>query len=206
MKPDASRARGAALAAACVALWLAGCASPPSGTGSYVALLRDPQGNVGKVVVKGSKGEQVLSQPQQAARLDGATPSYEVTGRQIAEDFGRALAVRPALPETFLLYFERGGTELTAESKALLPKIIERAKGRTAVDVSVIGHSDTQGAAQANEQLALRRAQAIADQLKGIGMNGMTLAVESHGERNLLVSTPDETPEPKNRRVEIVLR
>ena len=32
------------------------------------------------------------------------------------------------------------------------------------------------------------------------------LAIESHGERNLLVPTPDDTAEPGNRRVEITLR
>jgi len=32
------------------------------------------------------------------------------------------------------------------------------------------------------------------------------VVVESHGKRNLLVPTPDETPEPRNRRVEITIR
>jgi adhesin transport system outer membrane protein len=70
----------------------------------------------------------------------------------------------------------------------------------------VVGHSDTQGAAQANEALALQRAGAIAEQLRQLGLQGTTIVVESHGERNLLVATPDDTPEPRNRRVEITLR
>jgi peptidoglycan-associated lipoprotein len=32
------------------------------------------------------------------------------------------------------------------------------------------------------------------------------ITVVSHGERNLLIATPDNTPEPKNRRVEITVR
>jgi outer membrane protein OmpA-like peptidoglycan-associated protein len=72
--------------------------------------------------------------------------------------------------------------------------------------MSVIGHSDTQGAAEANENLALQRATAIAQQLRDLGLANTVLSVESHGERNLLVATPDETAEPRNRRVEITLR
>ena len=38
------------------------------------------------------------------------------------------------------------------------------------------------------------------------GASGEILQVTSHGEKNLLVSTPDETEEPRNRRVEVTVR
>jgi adhesin transport system outer membrane protein len=104
------------------------------------------------------------------------------------------------------LYFEQGGALLTAESQLLLTRIVERALTRLSVDMSVIGHSDTQGTANANEALALKRATAIAEQLRGLGLKDAVMAIESHGERNLLVPTPDDTAEPRNRRVEITLR
>jgi adhesin transport system outer membrane protein len=116
------------------------------------------------------------------------------------------MKARPELPEQFLLYFELGGAQLTAESKTLMTRIVERASARQSVDMSVIGHSDTQGVATANEALALKRATAIAEQLRELGLKDAVMAVESHGERNLLVPTPDETAEPRNRRVEITLR
>lgn len=183
---------------------LAGCAS--SSTGSYVVLLRDPDGKLGSVSVKNLQGEQVLSEAFKATSLDGNKEPYFVMQDQLQRDFGAALAARPALPEQFLLYFETGGAELTAESKALLPQILERARARTALDMSVVGHTDTVGKADANELLALKRANAIAELLRQRGLQNATLTVESHGERNLLVATPDETPEPRNRRVEITLR
>jgi outer membrane protein OmpA-like peptidoglycan-associated protein len=34
----------------------------------------------------------------------------------------------------------------------------------------------------------------------------LTIEVTSHGERNPLVQTPDNTAEPKNRRVEVTVR
>jgi outer membrane protein OmpA-like peptidoglycan-associated protein len=184
-----------------LSMLLAGCAGP----GSYVVLLPSPDGSVGSVVVKGSQGEQVLTQARQGTALNGATPPFAVSQEQLTRDFGAAMAARPALPEQFLLYFERGA-ELTADSKALLARVLARAQARTAVDISVIGHSDTLGQAESNAALALVRANTIAAQLKEMGLQNAVMTVESHGERNLLISTADEVAEPRNRRVEVTLR
>jgi outer membrane protein OmpA-like peptidoglycan-associated protein len=188
-----------------------GCPSPPppaapKGPGSYVVLLPSPDGSVGQVVVEGPRGAQVLKEAQTGTALDGGVAPFAVSAEQLQRDFGAALAARPPMPEQFLLYFLAGGSELTPESQALLPRVLERARARVAVDMSVIGHSDTQGKAEANEALALKRAGAIAQQLRQLGLQDAVLSVESHGERNLLVPTPDETAEPRNRRVEITLR
>lgn len=196
------------LATVAVAL-LGACAAPPPPPPppqSYVTLLPGPDGHLGKVVVQGQRGEQTLTTARQGAWLDGNKPPFDVSEEQLQRDFGAAMAARPALPEQFLLYFETGGSELTVESKALLTRIVERALARQSLDMSVIGHSDTQGAANANEGLALKRATAIAERLRALGLGDAVMAIESHGERNLLVPTPDETPEPRNRRVEITLR
>jgi outer membrane protein OmpA-like peptidoglycan-associated protein len=189
------------LLAASVTL-LSACAGPRN----YAVLLPSPDGSVGKVVVQGQRGEQLLNKARQGALLDGSAPPFEVSSEQLQRDFGAAMAARPPLPEQFMLYFESGGAALTAESTALLSSIIERAKARKSVDMSVIGHTDTLGKADANEALALTRASAMAEQLQQLGLPKLVLTVESHGERNLLVPTPDETPEPRNRRVEITLR
>lgn len=189
------------------ALLLGACASPPPPKPvSYVVLLESPDGTTGQVVVKSGQGEQVIGKAGMGAPVDGSKPAAPVSQEQIKQDFGAAMAARPILPERFLLYFESGGAKLTAESAALFPKIIESAAKRPGVDVSIIGHTDTVGKADANEKLALQRAQAIAEQIQKAGLKVDALSVESHGERNPLVKTPDETPEPKNRRVEISIR
>ena len=185
------------------ALALAGCASKPK---SYVVLLESPDGTTGQVVVKGSKGEQVVAKARQGVPLDGTAPPAPVDEEKFKKDFSEAIAARPAMPDHFLLYFESGGTRLTAESSAMLPKIFEAASKRPAVDMSVIGHTDTVGKAELNESLALKRANEVAAMLKDRGLKVHALTVESHGERNLLIKTPDETQEPRNRRVEISIR
>ena len=105
-----------------------------------------------------------------------------------------------------MLYFKSGGADLTAESAALLPKVLKAVSLRPAVDVSVIGHTDTVGDKEYNRGLSLERAQFVANLLRKQGLKVHALTVESHGERNPLVKTPDNTAEPRNRRVEISIR
>jgi outer membrane protein OmpA-like peptidoglycan-associated protein len=191
---------------------LAGCAlcppPPPKAPPpvDYVVLLPNADGTVGKVFVKGQQGEQSLVNAGWGAALNGAVAAAAVPQDQLLKDFGEALGARPMAPENFYLYFESGGAKLTADSLALIPTILAKVAARESADVSVVGHSDTVGKADANAKLAYQRAATIARLLRERGMLAASFSVESHGESNLLVATPDETPEPRNRRVEISIR
>jgi outer membrane protein OmpA-like peptidoglycan-associated protein len=200
-----------------ILLVVTGCATQKS----YVVLMDNADGTVGKLAVSGTKGEAsgaksdvLLSKPRTGVDLDGkATTPYAVDENRIKKDFGEAIAAQPPLPVSFMLYFKAGATELTAESEALKPAILAAVRTHPAPDVSVIGHTDTVGDSDANERLGLERAQIVADIIKAeikkaesIKKDDIHVTVVSHGERNLLVATQDNTPEPKNRRVEITVR
>lgn len=77
---------------------------------------------------------------------------------------------------------------------------------RPAVDVSVIGHTDTVHTTTYNDYLALNRANKVSELLQENGLKANSLSIESHGKRNLLILTPDDVREPRNRRVEVSLR
>ncbi|MFC7419316.1 OmpA family protein [Iodobacter arcticus] len=181
-------------------LLLQGCAS-----NSYIVLLENPDGRTGEVVIKGDKGEQAIKTAGHGALLDGSEAPAAIDQEKIKEDFGDAMAARPKIPRHYLIYFQVD-TMLTHESELLLPEIIAEATKWPAVDISVLGHTDTLGKAEVNEQLALVRATLVAEMLKQKGLKYNSLTVESHGERNLLVLTPDEVLEPRNRRVEVSIR
>ncbi|PKN34001.1 MAG: OmpA family protein [Deltaproteobacteria bacterium HGW-Deltaproteobacteria-19] len=187
-------------------LFAAGCATTPAPK-SYAVLMDNQDGTVGQITVSGAKGEVLLDKPRTGADLDGASGTpYVVDEARINRDFGEALAARPPLPASFMLYYRAGGIVLTDESQALIPAILEAAGNRPAPDVSVIGHTDTVGNSESNEKLALQRAQSVAEIIRKAGLQVHDLTIASHGERNLLVATPDNTPEPKNRRVEVTVR
>lgn len=188
-----------AISAVCL---LTGCASQ-----SYAVLLPSPDGTVGAILVSTDKGSVLINKKQQAASLDGTTSTpYDVSNSKVQKDFGPALSAQPQLPAYFQVYFKFGGDSLTPESDAFIPSVLATIRERGICTVSVIGHTDTAGDQESNERLALMRAKSVAQLLKKSGLKALDLTVSSHGERNPLVKTRDDTPEPKNRRVEIIVR
>lgn len=67
------------------------------------------------------------------------------------------------------------------------------------------GHTDTVGTAAMNKSLSERRAEAVVDYLSSkYRISASRLQAIGMGEQGLLVPTPDQTPEPRNRRVLVV--
>lgn len=130
----------------------------------------------------------------------------KLTAADVKNIFGDALSALPPPPRQFTLYFRFESDELTDQSRALISQILAAVKGHAVQDVVVIGHTDTMGTQQANYDLGLKRAMTVRNLLVDAGLNGSTIDVTSVGELDLLVQTPDETPEPRNRRVDIAVR
>lgn len=177
---------------------VAGCAQH-----SYVMLADDSGGRGG--VMFGEEGERRLDASGQGMAIAGTGQAYVVPDMRRKADFDKALAAQPALPERFSLHIAPSGA-LDSTAEQLLDSVLLAAHRRDYPVVTVIGHTDTLGHRAANEQVGLRRAQAVAELLRTKGLEAMELRVESHGERNLLIATPDATAEPRNRRVEILVR
>jgi len=174
---------------------------------SYVVLLAEEDGSLGKVVVDTPQGSTILEYDHSAVNMkDKAGETFTATEEQIQKDFGKALAVSPQKPLSYYLYFREGTAKLTAESQAEIPKIIEEIHRRPAVDISIIGHTDTVGNDRDNARLSLARAKSMASLFADAVPDASKITIDSHGEKNLLIPTPDNTPEPRNRRVEVTVR
>jgi outer membrane protein OmpA-like peptidoglycan-associated protein len=134
------------------------------------------------------------------------TPPVKKDEADIRREFGAVLSELPEAPLHFSLYFNLDTSELTEESRAILPGVMSAAAARKVAEVTVIGHTDTTGSRASNYQLGLERAQAVRALLLEAGLDDSLIEVSSHGEADLLHSTPDNTSEPRNRRVEITIR
>jgi outer membrane protein OmpA-like peptidoglycan-associated protein len=73
-----------------------------------------------------------------------------------------------------------------------------------AIKLYIAGHTDTVGGNAYNLKLSQRRAQAIAGWFRHRGLQ-LPIFYEGFGEQAPAVSTPDETNEPRNRRVDYIL-
>lgn len=210
-----TRALGAVTLAALAAASGGACApkrlaepTPPVGR-ALVVILPDEDGTTGKALVSNAGGAVDLDAPRNATQVTGnlapgsATTMSEADVKRL---FGDALSALPPAPRSFTLYFRFESDELTDESKALVPEILRTVKERAAPEVVVVGHTDTMGTGAANFALGLRRATAVRSLLVTAGLDGSTVEANSLGEAYLLVRTPDETPEPRNRRVEIAVK
>lgn len=194
------------------ALLLAGCAQPPKPPpkpqySERIILLPNKDGRPSAVVVKRATGEHELAAPYESIGLAaGAERPVEASAEEVQQRYGPVLAVQPARPFSYTLYFMTARTELTPQSRASLNEVREKIKGFPAAQVSVIGHTDRVGTVEANDALSLKRAAVIRDMLIEIGIPRDAIEVVGRGEREPLVQTTDGRPEERNRRVEIKLR
>jgi outer membrane protein OmpA-like peptidoglycan-associated protein len=67
------------------------------------------------------------------------------------------------------------------------------------------GHTDTVGTKDYNKALSMNRAEAVVTYIETkYGIAASRLQAIGKGSDDLLVATPDQTPEPRNRRVRLV--
>lgn len=173
-----------------------------------VTLLPQADGSASGVVVSTREGQQLLTQPYQVAEVarSGSIGTATTSADQLRQSYPQLLSQRPPAPEKFVLEFEPGTSQLTADSQARLADIVTRAQARAGGEIVVTGHTDRQGSLEANDKLSLERAQAIRALLIERGFKAALIDAVGRGEREPAVPTDDEVAEPRNRRAELLVR
>ncbi len=115
-------------------------------------------------------------------------------------------AAAPAPARTFMVFFDWNRADLTDRARQIIAEAAQARSRQQVTRIDVTGHTDTSGSAQYNQGLSVRRANAVAAELVRLGVPRNEITARGVGESQLLVATPDNTREPQNRRVEIVLR
>ena len=126
--------------------------------------------------------------------------------KEVAADYGDALAAQPIPPKSYTLYFIEGSDELVPESRGAFEAIFTEIAARKAAEIVITGHTDTVGSPKDNDKLSRERAQSVEKLFVGRGIPAESLVAAGRGQRELLVPTAPNVPEPKNRRVVITVR
>ena len=178
-----------------------------------IVLLPDRDGKGGVVTVTTQGGSQILDKPGYAIEIEDLNQPtiapQPIDEKEIADIFGPTLSMLPDPASRLILiilYFEPDTTKLTHKSKDLVAEILNTIKSRKSDEVYVVGHTDLVGNEAYNTGLSSRRANYVRDLLVSSGIKPNTLFISFYGKARPLVPTQDEVPEPRNRRVEVIVR
>lgn len=108
-------------------------------------------------------------------------------------------------PAENTVYFDFNSWTLTAENLTVITNVINTARAGGQSRITVVGHTDTSGAADYNQKLSVRRANVVVEALVDMGARRAAIQASGVGETDLAVQTPDGTREAKNRRAVIDL-
>jgi OOP family OmpA-OmpF porin len=103
--------------------------------------------------------------------------------------------------------FANGSAQLTPQAMATLDQLGKALDSSALADYRfrIEGHTDTVGSPGFNKTLSEQRAEAVVAYLTSkFGVQPSRLEAVGMGEQGLLVPTPPQTPEPRNRRVQVV--
>jgi outer membrane protein OmpA-like peptidoglycan-associated protein len=189
----------------CYLVACGGCASPGP---DHIVLLPNSDGSPSAVVLKTATGERVIDRPYEAANVSqngSITPDRE-SPESVHTRYGTVLDALPKRAASYTVYYVKAKVVITPESRAVVDELKADLKTRSAPEVVIIGHTDRVGKLEYNDTLSLERAKEMRDILIATGIPADLITLSGRGEREPVVKTEDEVPEPKNRRVEISVR
>jgi outer membrane protein OmpA-like peptidoglycan-associated protein len=102
--------------------------------------------------------------------------------------------------------FDLDSAQLRPEALNTYAKIATILKNYGQTVIHVVGHTDTTGSDEYNMRLSAARANSVATYLASQGVPSQRIRQEGRGERELAVRTADNVNEPRNRRVDIVIK
>lgn len=112
----------------------------------------------------------------------------------------------PPPPKSWMVFFDTNSTAMSQQSAMTVTEAANVAKSMANSKVAVTGFTDTDGSPAYNQMLSQRRATAVKNALVKNGVPAQSVTIGGSGEAGLLVDTPDQTKNEKNRRVQIVVQ
>jgi OmpA-OmpF porin, OOP family len=107
---------------------------------------------------------------------------------------------------SYLVFFGWDRTNLTAQAKDIIAEAAAASSHTEFTRLAVNGYTDTSGAPAYNLGLSARRATAVRTQLIADGVPPNAISVLGFGQTHLLVVTGPGLRQPRNRRVEVIVR
>jgi outer membrane protein OmpA-like peptidoglycan-associated protein len=191
-----------------VLLLLAGCAK----NRSLIVLLPDSSGEVGTIYIRTDQSTVIVDKAYNAVaaiRDKDLQAPRPMKKEEIETRFEKALAIEPQQQfrvKKWIVYCHHDSTELISDSRNDFPKMISNLLMEPPVEIYVAGHTDRVGTEKYNRELSKRRALAVKQELVANGVNPSIITVCFLGDSTPQVIESGKLQEPKNRRVELVMK
>ena len=202
------------LALPAAAMILAGCdASTPNQRTKNGALIGAA---IGGALGANSTSDNKLERGIIGAAVGGAVGgaignSLDKQAEELRGDLGNNVGVvntgselRVTLPQDLL--FSTDSTNLRPDLRADLRAVANNLNDYPNSEVIVVGHTDSTGDANYNQNLSERRAQAVSYVLRDAGVSNSRLRTIGKGESQPVASNDSSSGRAQNRRVEIIIR
>ena len=118
-------------------------------------------------------------------------------------DVNGLTAIKVTFPSGILFDFNK--STLSKEAKAELGEFAKELADIPDTDLTIWGHTDNVGTAEANQSVSEKRANAVAKFFKGKGIKEERLHVEGHSFNEPIASNDTDEGRAKNRRVEVYI-
>lgn len=154
----------------------------------------------------------IASQNTQLKAEKDRRKQAELAEQQALEALGRVENVKQEPRGTVItlsgsVIFPSGKSELLPSARSKLSEVATAlSQGEASSKIVVEGHTDSVGSAEMNQQLSMRRAEAVKGALVTQGVDASRVSVVGHGASQPIAENDSAAGRANNRRVEIVVQ
>lgn len=182
--------------------------APPPHSNERITLLPSKDGRASAVMVTSKTGATLIDRPYLRANVfdNGRIDARDEEPTSVQARYRSTLSAMPQAAAVYTVYFEAASDALEPQSAELMTQLRGTIAKRDEPEVAIVAHADRVETPGYNDELSLRRADAIARQLRAVGIPDARITVLPMGERDLPAPTRDGSVEARNRRVDIRVR
>jgi outer membrane protein OmpA-like peptidoglycan-associated protein len=181
--------------------------TPPLPVKETVILLPEAAGAHSGIVISSGLRESQITEPYQGLELSGRhIKNKAFSAEEVQLRFSGVMQALPEKPRTFTLFFDANRTELSEDDIRVFGEIYLEIGKRVSPEITVIGHTDSDGTTESNFRLSQERAEAVKAMLVSKGISAQIIQSVGRGELEPYIRTQDGVVEPRNRRVEVIVR
>lgn len=131
--------------------------------------------------------------------VEARAAADETAAQELQDELNEFVRLNPIL-------FESNSAELTADADAVVEQVAARAQRFNGVNITLIGHTDSDGDPARNQTLSEGRATTVLNELVARGLDATALAAEGRGVTEPILDAAGVEDKNASRRVEFVVQ